>query len=179
VAFFRAALENHFPEIRSTLGTLDGNVDLIPKSVYERIPLLMTGRGRQELEWIAAETDGWMYYTPPFQQQAQTIQQWRRLTDGRGPRGFKPFAQATVIDLRAEPHASPRRIHQGFSVGREPLLEMMGAWQQVGIDQLMINFKHNHRPVAEVLDELAEYVLPEFPPGRAEDAAAADRGRSA
>jgi hypothetical protein len=29
----------------------------------------------------------------------------------------------------------------------------------------MINFKHSRRPAAEVIDELAEYVLPLFPPG--------------
>jgi hypothetical protein len=125
----------------------------------------MTGRGRQELEWIAANTDGWFYYTPPFEQQRLIIAEWRRLTDGTGERGFKPFAQATVLDLDADPTRGPRRIHQGFTVGREPLLEMMDAWQQLVIDQLMVNFKHNRRPVAEVLDELGEYVLPHFPPG--------------
>jgi hypothetical protein len=29
----------------------------------------------------------------------------------------------------------------------------------------MINFKHNRRPVAEVIEELGQYVLPHFPPG--------------
>jgi luciferase-type oxidoreductase len=165
LAYFHAALEQRFPVIRSPLGAMDGGTDLIPKPVYGRIPVLMTGRGRQELEWIAANTDGWFYYTPPFQQQQMIIAEWRRLTDGTGERGFKPFAQATVLDLDADPLRAPRLIHQGFTVGREPLVEMMRAWEQIGIDQLMINFKHNRRPVAEVIEELGQYVLPHFPPG--------------
>ncbi|WP_225826550.1 hypothetical protein [Streptomyces naphthomycinicus] len=60
----------------------------------------------------------------------------------------------------------PRRIHQGFSVGRVSFLAMMRAWQDIGIDQLMINFRRSRRPVAEVFDELAEHVLPHFPPWR-------------
>jgi luciferase-type oxidoreductase len=165
LAYFHAVLENRFPRIRSSLGVMSGNTDLLPKPVYERIPVLMTGRGRQELEWIAANTDGWLYYTPPFEQQRLVIAQWRRLTDGKGERGFAPFAQATYLDLDRDPAAAPRRIHQGFSVGRNGWLEMMLAWQEIGIDQLMINFKQSRRPVAEVLDELGEYVLPHFPPG--------------
>jgi luciferase-type oxidoreductase len=47
LAFFHAVLEQRFPRIRSALGTMDGNTDLLPKPVYERIPVLMTGRGRQ------------------------------------------------------------------------------------------------------------------------------------
>ncbi|MCW2612395.1 MAG: hypothetical protein QOC93_2739 [Actinomycetota bacterium] len=165
LAYFHAVLESRFPRIRSPLGVMDGNTDLLPKPVYERIPVLMTGRGRQELEWIAAHTDGWLYYTPPFEQQRLVIQQWRRLTAGTGGRGFAPFAQATYLDLDPDPAAAPRRIHQGFSAGRTGWLAMMRDWQEIGIDQLMINFKHSRRPVAEVLDELGEHVLPHFPPG--------------
>jgi luciferase-type oxidoreductase len=169
--YLHTVLENHFPDVRSPLGRMHGT-DLIPKPVYERIPVLMTGRGRQELEWIAAKTDGWLYYTPPLEQQVLNIQQWRRLSAGPDGRAHKPFAQATSLDLREDPTALPRRIHQGFSVGRDVWLEMLRSYQRIGIDQLMINFKQSRRPVPEVIDELARYVLPEFPPGRPEHAPA-------
>jgi luciferase-type oxidoreductase len=168
--YLHTVLENHFPDVRSPLGQMSGT-DLIPKPVYERVPVLMTGRGRQELEWIAAKTDGWLYYTPPIEQQVLNIQQWRRLTAAPDGAGYKPFAQATSLDLQENPSALPRRIHQGFSVGREVWLEMLRSYQRIGIDQLMINFKQSRRPVPEVIDELAQYVLPEFPPGSAEQAA--------
>lgn len=124
----------------------------------------MTGRGGQEVEWIAKNADGWLFYTLPFEQQELNIRRWRRLTE-RASGVFKPFAQATYFDLTEDPTASPRPIHQGLRLGREPLLELLQAWQRIGIDQLMINFKHSQRPVAEVLEELGEYVLPEFPAG--------------
>ncbi|MYS23909.1 TIGR03571 family LLM class oxidoreductase [Streptomyces sp. SID4948] len=168
LAYFRAALETRFPDIDSPLGRMQGT-DLLPKPVHGRIPVLMTGRGRQEVDWIAANTDGWLYYTPPFQEQAENIRRWRELTGedaGDGSRGFKPYAQATSLDLSENPLALPRRIHQGYAVGRTTFLEMLHAWQGMGVDQLMINFKQSRRPVAEVIDELAEYVLPDFPPGR-------------
>ncbi len=162
--YFRAVLEHRFPHVESPLGRMRGT-DLLPKPVYRRIPVLMTGHGRQDVRWIADNTDGWLYYTPPLQQQAENIERWRELTRGDGG-GFKPYAQATYLDLTEDPLALPRRIHQGFSVGRVSFLAMMRAWQDIGIDQLMINFKHSRRPVAEVIDELAEHVLPHFPPGR-------------
>jgi luciferase-type oxidoreductase len=168
--YLHTVLENHFPDVRSPLGQMSGT-DLIPKPVHERIPVLMTGRGRQALEWIAARTDGWLYYTPPIEQQALNIQQWRHLTAGPDGSGYKPFAQATSLDLCEDPAAPPRRIHQGFSVGRDVWLEMLRTYQRIGIDQLMINFKQSRRPVPEVLEELAEYVLPEFPPGTLRPAA--------
>jgi luciferase-type oxidoreductase len=165
--YVHTVLEHRFPVVESPLGRMRGT-DLLPKPVSERIPVLMTGRGRQELGWIAAHTDGWLYYTPPFQEQAENVKRWRQLTQGQDGSGFKPFAQATYLDLSENPYAMPRRIHQGFTVGREAWLDMMRAWQQIGIDQLMINFKHSRRPVAEVIEELAEHVLPQFPPGGSE-----------
>ncbi|MFG3590833.1 LLM class oxidoreductase [Streptomyces sp. NPDC047990] len=162
--YFRIVLDHRFPHVESPLGQMRGT-DLLPKPVYRRIPVLMTGHGRQDVRWIADATDGWLYYTPPLQQQAENIERWRELTRADGG-GFKPYAQATYLDLTEDPQALPRPIHQGFSVGRVSFLAMMRAWQDIGIDQLMINFKHSRRPVTEVIDELAEHVLPHFPPGR-------------
>jgi luciferase-type oxidoreductase len=139
--------------------------DLLPKPTHSRLPVFMTGRGQQEIEWIAANADGWLFYTLPLQQQELNIKRWRRLTAQRGEPGYKPFNQATYIDLTENPKSTPRAIHQGLSLGREPLLQFLHDWQDIGIDQLMINFKHSRRPVSEVMTELSEYVLPHFPAG--------------
>lgn len=163
LAYLRSATEQRFPQISSSLGEMS-TTDLLPKPTHGRLPVFMTGRGRQEIDWIAEHTDGWLFYTTPLDQQARNIERWRRLTR-RDEGTFKPFNQATYIDLTDDPRAAPRPIHQGISVGREPLLEILHAWQDIGIDQLMINFKHSRRPVSEVIDELGEYVLPYFPPG--------------
>ncbi|PZH01135.1 LLM class flavin-dependent oxidoreductase [Streptomyces sp. NTH33] len=170
VAYLRTVTENRFPTVSSPLGTMQGT-DLLPKPTHGRLPVFMTGRGRQEIEWIAEHTDGWLYYTPPLQQQALNVKRWRELTH-RDEGAFKPFNQATYLDLSENPTAEPSPVHQGISVGREPLLELLHAWQDIGIDQLMLNFKQSRRPVREVIDELAQYVLPHFPPGGQADATA-------
>ncbi|MEU0809713.1 LLM class oxidoreductase [Streptomyces sp. NPDC005970] len=163
LAYLRTATEQQFPKISSPLGVMNGT-DLLPKPTHTRLPVFMTGRGQQDIDWIAQHTDGWLFYTLPLEQQALNIKRWRRLT-GRDAGTVKPFAQATYLDLADSPTASPRPLHQGLSIGREPLREILHAWQGIGIDQLMINFKHSRRPVTEVIDELAQYVLPDFPPG--------------
>ncbi|WP_026928195.1 LLM class oxidoreductase [Granulicoccus phenolivorans] len=162
--FVRRLTEESFPKIDSFLGHLNGTADLIPRPVRGRLPIFMTGRGGQDLDWIAAHTDGWQFYLLPFEQQQLNIQRWRRLT-GRDDGGFKPFAQSMYIDLTEDPTAAPQPLHQGLRLGREPLLEFLQAWQAIGVDQLMINFKQSRRPVAEVIEEFAEYLLPHFPPG--------------
>ena len=165
LAWIRRVTETDFPDIDSPLGRLHGT-DLLPKPAHGRIPVMMTGRGQQEIDWIAAHTDGWLFYTLPLEQQALNIKRWRRLT--RREEGvFKPFAQATYIDLAEDPHAPARPIHQGLSLGREALLEHLRAWERIGVDQLMINVKHSVRPVAEVIEEFAEHILPHFPAGDA------------
>lgn len=164
LAFLRQVTENRFPDVSSPLGTMNGT-DVLPKPTHSRLPVFMTGLGRQEVEWIAAHTDGWLFYTTPVEQQALNIKRWRRLTAHPGEPGYKPFNQATYVDLSENPTSAPRAIHQGLSLGREPLLEFLHAWQDIGIDQLMINFKHSRRPVSEVIAEFDEYILPHFPAG--------------
>lgn len=164
VKYLQEALGSSFPKINSPLGRLEG-ADLIPKPVYQKVPLFVTGSSRQNVDWIAQMADGWLFYTVPLEQQQLNIRRWRRLTGSRGEPGWKPFNQAIYIDLAESPVHLPRGIHQGLQVGREPLLELLHAWQGIGVDQLMINFKQSKRPVADVLSELKEYILPHFPPG--------------
>ncbi|MEW1819210.1 hypothetical protein AB0323_00190 [Arthrobacter sp. NPDC080031] len=160
----RQVTENRFPNLDSTLGSMSGT-DLLPKPTYGRLPVFMTGGGRQEMEWIAQNVDGCLFYTLPLEQQDLNIQRWCRLTAQRGEPGYKPFNQATYIDLSENPNAMTRAIHQGLSLGREPLLQYLKAWEKVGVDQLMINFKHSRRPVGDVMAEFAEHILPHFPAG--------------
>lgn len=163
--FIQRAQNESFPEIDSPLGTMRG-ADLLPKPTHQRLPVFITGTSRQTPEWIAKNADGWLYYTLPPQQQAQNIEAWRQMTAPKGEPGWKPFNQATYFDIVEDPKATPTQIHQGLRLGREALLEFLKYWESIGIDQLMINFKSSTRPVGEVLDEMAEYILPHFPAGQ-------------
>lgn len=163
LAWLRALWGSTYPDIDLPFGRMR-NLDLVPKPVTGRLPTFMTGRGGQDFEWIAENTDGWLFYNLPTEQQALNIKRWRRLTH-REEGVFKPFVQASYFDVVEDPYASPVPIHLGLRLGREPLLDHLKQREQIGVDQLFINFKHATRPVAEVMAELGEYILPHFPSG--------------
>jgi hypothetical protein len=48
-------------------------------------------------------------------------------------------------------------------MGREAFLDVLKAYESVGVDHLMLNLRFNSRPVTEVMAEIAEYLLPHFP----------------
>ncbi|MFD6892819.1 hypothetical protein [Streptomyces sp. NPDC059957] len=75
------------------------------------------------------------------------------------------MARAGYVVLHEDPRSSPRPLVQGWSMGREPLLELFKTYEAAGVNQLMINLRHNTRPAAEVMTELAEWLLPHFPAG--------------
>lgn len=56
-----------------------------------------------------------------------------------------------------------RPIHLGFELGRARLLDLLHAYQEIGVNQVALVFKLSHRPVKEVIQELAEEVVPCFP----------------
>ena len=95
--------ENHF-------GTLNGRADVLPKPVNQKIPMLITGRSRQSLEWNAQNGDGWMYYPRNLHQQQYTINEWRKLIPKDQPFD-KPFMQPLYVDLHKDDDFLPQPIH--------------------------------------------------------------------
>ena len=60
--YIRKAQEN-FPKIEeNSFGSLNGQLDILPKTSNHKIPILVTGHSRQNLNWIGENSDGWMYY---------------------------------------------------------------------------------------------------------------------
>lgn len=168
LAVIRQLQENSFPEVSSSFGDIS-EAEVLPKPTHQRLPMFITGSAQQTPEWIAENSDGWLRYTVDPDLQAQHIATWRRLTAPKGAPGWKPFNQATAIDLLADPKAGASQIHLGLRLGREALLEWLKYWEYLGIDQLMLTFKTSQRPVTEVIEELAEYILPHFPAGSTGD----------
>ncbi|WEH39236.1 TIGR03571 family LLM class oxidoreductase [Streptomyces sp. NBC_01218] len=147
----------------SPLGELPTGSSLLPTPAHGRIPLLMTGRGGQRLEWTAAHADGWLYTALEPEAQRANTARWRRLTGEPGSPRHKPYAQAGYLVLDEDPRAAPRRLPQGWRMGREPLLDLFKTYEAGGVDQLMLNLRFNTRPAEDVMGELASYVLPHFP----------------
>ncbi|MEM8963281.1 MAG: TIGR03571 family LLM class oxidoreductase, partial [Acidobacteriota bacterium] len=50
------------PDFESPHGHPSGGMDMLPKPVGGRLPLLITGGSQQDPEWIAQHGDGWMIY---------------------------------------------------------------------------------------------------------------------
>lgn len=151
-----------FPRVTSSYGDLDG-VDVIPKPIASHVPLLVTGRSQNSLAWIAENADGWITYPRGLPEQAYQVEQWRTAVRETAPGCFKPFAQSYYIDLAADRLQPPRPIHLGHRIGRRQLVVQLEHLRDIGVNHVVLNLKYGTRPAREVLDELAEFVLPHFP----------------
>lgn len=141
---------------------LSGQLHLIPKAQASRIPMLVTGRSRQTMEWVAEHADGWLMYPQPVPAQTQVLAAWRTaLKVARQP--WKPFSQSLYIDLVADPDASLTPIHLGFRLGRNALLTHLQASRGIGVNHVTLNLRFSSRDVRDVIDDLTTHILPMFP----------------
>lgn len=167
VAVFRQLMQADHGAIESTLGRIAGP-QFLPKPSCGAVPLLITGSCRQTLQWVGEHADGWLTYPESThsidgpRQLAQKIRAWRNLIPDAG---FRPHVTNEWLDLSADPNL-PRTPMQGGYVlrtGRKGLLDLLGEWKEAGVNHAALGIQFSHRPVAEVIQELAEEVLPHFP----------------
>lgn len=147
-----------YPKIESKrVGLEEG--DVIPKPALGKIPILGTGYSGQTIEWLAENTDGWMFYAQEANQQKELIKQWRQAT-----KEFKPFTQPLVLNLSEKPTTSPRPVpvKVGFTSGHKFLIDYLYALEKMGVNHIILILKNEERPTAEVIQELGEYVVPYF-----------------
>lgn len=162
---FRLASETPFPNGDfDRFGDLQGLADLVPKPFNGRIPAFVTGRSRQAMDWIAANADGWFYYFIGVEHVSAITTLWREtIKRVTGEETFKPFAQGMFFDLAEDPDQPPMPIHAGLRIGRRYLVDYLEHMQRRGVNHAALNLKSSRRPAKEVVQELAEYVLPHFP----------------
>nr|WP_180165350.1 LLM class oxidoreductase [Stenotrophomonas sp. SbOxS2]NYT98238.1 LLM class oxidoreductase [Stenotrophomonas sp. SbOxS2] len=143
-------------------------VQLLPPPVSGRIPLIVTGGARQPLEWIGEHADGWLTYpdathdTAGPQRLAAKIRAWRaQIPDG----GFRPHMTNEWLDLVDDPDHPRVPLEGGYCLrtGRKGLIALLEAWQRAGVNHAALGIQFTQRPAADVLQELAEEVLPLFP----------------
>jgi luciferase-type oxidoreductase len=154
-------LGESFPVLEGRYGSLRG-ADLVPKPWADGIPMLVTGNSRQSLEWTAQHSDGWVTYPRPLDAQQRVIHAWRTAAARQRPGAFLPFAQSLYVDLADDPDLSPQPIHLGWRLGRHRLVELLSALETSGANHVILNLKYGRRPAGEVLDELMEFVVPDF-----------------
>lgn len=162
-AMVRTASEQRFPTAAfARYGEFHGNLDVVPKPFASRLPGLVVGRSRQEIDWIARNTDGWFFYFTDLQRTASLTAIWRDAVQKAAGDVFKPFAQGMFFELLEDPDAPVRPIHSGMAAGRNCLNDYLGALRDVGVNHVAFNPKMSRRPFKEVLQELSEFVLPNF-----------------
>lgn len=164
-AVLRTMAEESFPSFRSSrFGGSPGALDLVPKAPYGRIPAIAVGQAQQNIEWLAQNLDGFLSGAPGPEKLALLGEEWRkqvRLAEGDDT--YKPLGIGGYLDLSSDPNAPFQRIPGGFRAGRNGLRDYLQEAQSAGVSHVALNPKVSRQPYAEILDELSEYVLPQFP----------------
>lgn len=167
VIYFRHLTAPGRPIIRSSLGMIDG-ADFLPKPAAGRIPLIVTGSSRQSPSWIAEHADGWLTYpqathTPEGPKRlAHNISAWRsQIVDG----GFRPHVTNEWLDLVEDANYPRTPLNGGYTLrtGRKGLIELLAEWRDAGVNHAALGIQFSERPAGEVIQEIAEEVLPQFP----------------
>lgn len=148
-------------EFDNPFGSPYGGMDMLPKPVSGKLPLLITGASQQAPDWIATHGDGWITYPRNTATQAKIINGWRARIKAAGGRD-KPASQSLYIDLVNDPEAEPQPIHLGFRSGTNYLRTYLKSLQEIGINHVALNLRFNQENIEITLKRLAEEILPEF-----------------
>ena len=164
---FRECYEyiRHMAEDRPTFsnehGRLNGVIDMLPKPLNGRFPMLITGGSQQSPEWIAQNGDGWITYPRNVQAQQQIIDGWRGRIEAVGLPD-KPVSQSLYIDLTDNPDEDPSPIHLGFRSGTKALLAYLKSLEAIGVNHVAINLRFNQANIETTLQRLADEIMPEL-----------------
>ncbi|MFM0223738.1 LLM class oxidoreductase [Paraburkholderia dipogonis] len=133
---------------------------LLPENSHT-VPLLAVGSGGQSVDWIARHSLGWMtYHREPDAQRAR-YSMWRAAVERVAPEAFRAFGVAMRLELSSDPHEPAQAVSLGYRTGRHALIDILKALRADGTHHVTFNLS-SERPVADVINELAEEVLPQF-----------------
>ncbi|WP_254525223.1 LLM class oxidoreductase [Natrinema caseinilyticum] len=151
VETLRTVWRDDYPDIEGRWGSLDGELDVVPKPTAGTVPLLPTGYARQSREWIAEHGDGWLFYHLPERTLEDYVSDWRDAAGG------KPFAMAAQFELADDPAAEPEPIHQGYRAGLEWVREYVADLERLGVDHLIVGLRNDDREAA--LSRFADEII--------------------
>ena len=137
------------------IGRLPEGAQLLPQP-EEPFPLLVAGLGQQSPTWIGEHMDGWLAYPGTPQEHRRRVGLWREVGAG------KPYISFLHLDLEANPHSPMKPLRFGGRGGRMALIEELEALRDSGVQHVGLHLRHSERSVVEVVEEIAEYVLPRF-----------------
>lgn len=155
-------VERRWPVFEGQFGSLDGQMDLLPAATGGRVPLLLTGGSQQTPSWVASHGDGWMVYPREPEHQAAALATLR----ARGVEAGlpdRPVMQPLYVDLVDPAPARPVPIHLGLRLGLAQLFELLTAYELAGVNHVALNLRFQSGDVEEVLQRIADELLPRFP----------------
>jgi luciferase-type oxidoreductase len=141
---------------RWTSDAWDDGVQVLPRPTRP-LALLVAGLGQQSLEWVGTHMDGLLAYPRTPEEHLPRTQAWHAAA-GTG----KPYASFIHIDLLAQADAPITRHHFGVMTGRQGLIAELKAMRGAGIQHIGLHLRRCQRPMAEVLEEIGNHVLPAF-----------------
>ena len=155
------AMAEPYPSKTTDHGLLAGQMDMLPKPVAGRLPLLITGGSQQSPDWVAENGDGWMTYPRDPLSQARVIADYRHRIALSGGQD-KPVMQSLYIDLVADPEAPAQPIHLGFRSGIKALRRYLLDLQALGVNHVALNLRFNEADIETTLQHLSQDLLPDF-----------------
>lgn len=158
--YMRATFDD-WPRFEGVHGRLNGHLDMVPKPVSGRIPMLITGRCQQTAEWVAEHGDGWISYPRNADVQKSMIDEYRRSLRDAG-QADKPVMQSLYVDVMEKPDAPTRPIQLGFQAGTNFLRDHLGEIEDLGVNHVALNLRFNNADIETTLKRIAEEVLPAF-----------------
>lgn len=155
------SMAGDFPAFETAQWSSRGAMDMLPKPMGGKLPLLVTGGSRQHPDLVAENSDGWITYPRDAASQAQAIADYRGRASAMG-QPDKPVMQSLYIDLLDDPDAAPRPIHLGFQSGVTYLRHYLEALQEAGVNHVALNLRLNSGDTETTMKLLADEVLPAF-----------------
>lgn len=150
------------PTFENPYGSPYGGMDMLPKPVSGKLPLLITGGSQQDPDWIARNGEGWITYPRGITAQARIISDWRtRIKTAGGPN--KPASQSLYVDLADDPETPPQPIHLGFRLGANHLRTYLKSLEEIGVNHVAMNLRLNQADTETTMKRLADEILPDFP----------------
>ncbi|MBP0015978.1 MAG: LLM class oxidoreductase [Cyanobacteria bacterium SBLK] len=149
------------PAFENAFGSPNGGLDMLPKPVSGKLPLLITGSSRQTPEWIAKNGDGWMTYPRNTVMQGQIVRDWQARVEVLSGLS-KPVMQPLYVDLTENPDTPPQPIHLGFRLGVRHLLAYLKSLEEIGMNHIALNLRFNQGDIETTLKRLADDILPDF-----------------
>jgi luciferase-type oxidoreductase len=135
---------------------LPEGIEIVPKP-QAPLPLLVAGLAQQSPAWVGQHMDGWLAYPGTPDDHRQRVALWRQVAGAD-----KPYISFMHLDLADNPNALLQRQRFGARVGRNGLIAELRAMREAGVQHIGLHFRRNARPLAETMQELAEFVLPVF-----------------